>query len=153
MVDIENPQTGRNSDREAGSSSAETEKGQVSINQGITNTDVSSRSASGISLGQAVKRTDEVDEFGDCLVVAPMAQAASIPTARRPHAASFPVHIQPLERDLKIARLRDKIVLRRAKIWKPEEEINNMQNELETLTTEAMCAADWEDVKANLRRI
>lgn len=153
MVDIENPQTGRNRDREAGSSSAETEKGQVSINQGTANADVSSRSASGASLGQAVQRTDEVDKFGDCLVVAPMAQAASIPTVRRPHAASFPVHIQPLERDLKIARLRDKIVLRRAKIWKLEEEINNMQNELETLTTEAMCAADWEDVKANLRRI
>jgi hypothetical protein len=153
MIVIEIPQNRPNSDRGVAFPNAETQKGQVPINKGIANADVSSRVASGVFLGQAVKNADGVDEFGGCPAVAPVAQAASNQTVRRPHAASFPGHAPPLERELKIARLRDKIDLRRAKIWKLEEEVNDLQNELETLTTEAMNAADWEEVRASVRRI
>jgi hypothetical protein len=153
MIVIEIPQNRPNSDREVAFPNAETQKGQVPINKGIANADVTSRVASGIFLGQAIKNADGVNELGSCPAVAPVAQAASNQIVRRPHAASFQGHAPPLERELKIARLRDKIDLRRAKIWKLEEEVNDLQNELETLTTEAMNAADWEEVRASVRRI
>jgi hypothetical protein len=141
MVDAERVDNELGQPEEAEQPSAEPKEEQGCTDQSFANTNP-------VPVAQ---NNNAVDKLKECDAVSASLQAPPDPNLGRPHARSCPEWVSPIELELEITGLQEGIRIRKARIQKLEEEIKDLEHELDPLKTEAIRAADLEEIKADLK--